>query len=190
MTDIIVVVDAQNGFCHPEGAAIKNKKTREEEMALGRIVVRIRNFLNEARAQGLPCTFLCANFRLLYTNLRWDTQIHDELSPQKKELTFWRDNPDDDPFLFGLDDFLKKFSNPNIILCGFLSDCCVEHTALMALKRKISVSFLLDCTYPPYHKKRKSFLSAAQKKPWSVDVSLIRFATSQNILYKTTPVPD
>lgn len=189
MTDILVVVDAQNGFCHPKGVKVKYSKTRAEKRAIRKAVVRIRELLRRARTQKLLCVFLCGNSRMKQTDFHWDTEIHKELSPKGEEPTFWRNNPDDDPFLYGLEDFLKSFSNPRLILCGFLGDCCVERTALMSLKRKIPVSFVFDCTYPSYYKKRRFFLSAAKEKPWSVDVSLVCFVSSTNVLSKTTPVP-
>ena len=167
------------------GVKVRYSGTKAEKRSLRRTVVRIRDLLDRARAKKALCVFLIANSSRLYaehTDFRWDTEIHDELSPKEKEPIFLRDNPSEDPFLSGLGDFLKSFSTPRLLLCGFYGNKCVWQTAFGALDRKLPVSFIIDCVFPNYDTgTQDKFLNLLRKNDREDEIQLVSFCTMSDL---------
>lgn len=183
----MIVVDAQNGFCHPDGViqkrynASEDKKRRQEKT-----VARIAKFLEAARKREIPVFYFCTNKSLLRTNLDWHVRIHKDLAPRKNEKVFWRDNPNDDPFSAD-SKLLRDMSRPEntrLLFCGFYANKCVASVAMRAVERAIPVSIVADCVYTALTGIMKIWYikNLAGKWPQPIDIRLISFETSASYL--------
>lgn len=183
MADIVIVVDAQNGFCHPDGIIIeRDSVTEDKKRKQGETVARIALFIEIARAREIPIFYLCTNKNLLGSDdLHWHVKIHKDLAPRKNEEVFWRGNPNDDPFAAD-PELLRNVSrqaHTRLLLCGFYTDKCVASVALRAVERAIPVSIVADCVYPALTGRMKIwYTSLARKWPKPIDIRLISFETS------------
>lgn len=189
MTDIVIVVDAQNGFCHPEGIIGKQwVKTESRKRELTETVARIKAFLKTARTRGIPIVYLCSNEKQLSTDLDWHVQIHEDLAPQKQDDVFWRDAPGESRPLEKTNDFLKKFPDPHLLLCGFYSDMCVANFAFKALKSGLPASFVINCVFPYFNKqKQKRFLGIHERLSYGFDDRLVRFLPMSAVFPNANP---
>lgn len=192
MTDIVIVVDAQNGFCDPRCKELKQfVKTKKMIGEVRQTIARIKLFLADARGRGIPVFYLCANEGLLFTNLDYSVQIHSELVPQKGEEVLWRKTPNkkNDESLF--EDsllFLARFSDPRLLLCGFYSDKCVTSAALCALKMGYRIAFVTDCVFPLFDgRKQKWFLGIQEYVSFVVDFSRVEFLPMADIFHGAEP---
>lgn len=183
MADIVIVVDAQNGFCHPDGIIIeRDSVTEDKKRKQGETVARIALFLEVARKRRAPILYLCTNKNLLGSDdLHWHVQIHKDIAPQKDEETFWRGNPNDDPFTAD-PELLRNVSrqtHTRLLLCGFYANKCVASVAMRAVERAIPVSIIVDCVYPALTGRMKIWYTAlARKWPKPINTRMISFETS------------
>ncbi len=182
MTDIVIVVDASNGFCHPEGAVVKRACfTEERKDRLQKTVTRIKSFLDAVTTRGVPLLYLSVNERFRGTGLNWHAQIHKDLAPQNGRTVFWRDDPSDDPFASEpkLLRKIRRSAHPRIVLCGFYANKCVASVAMHVAERGIPLSIVTDCVYPSCTKRMEVWYTAylARRWPKPIDTSLISFGT-------------
>lgn len=192
MTDILLVVDAQNGFCDQWCKESKRfVKTEKGWKEIRQTIACIKTLLETARARGTPIFYLCANESLLFTNLDYSVQIHPELVPHKGEEVIWRETPNKGDYGQSFEntlDFLKRFSCPRLFLCGFYSDKCVTSAALSALRIGYSVSFITDCVFPRFNKrKQQRFLGMQEYVSFEVNFSRVQFLPMSAVLPNANP---
>ena len=189
MTNIVVVVDSQNSFCHPDGISTKRfAKTEKTLRELQHTIARIKLFLDNARAQNVPVAYLCANENA--TNVAWwNLQIHDNLKPREGEEVLWRNGTEDDRALdITVRSLSKKFPDPHFFLCGFYMHYCVTRVALHALKVGIPVSFVVDCAFPRLtQREQKSFSFIQEQVSFNFDASLARFVSMSDVFPNANP---
>lgn len=189
MTDIVIVVDAQNSFCHLNGVSTREfAKTEKERRELEKTIARIKQFLEKARAREMPIFYLCANENATNVAL-WNIQIHYGLLPQANEEVFWRNDPEDD---LALDKTIRslqeRFPEPHFLLCGFYSHWCVTRVALRAIKVSIPVSFVVDCVfYRLTNREQKSFSYIKEQVSFNFDESLMRFVMLDTVFPNANP---
>lgn len=189
MTDIVIVVDAQNSFCHPDGMSTREfAKTEKECRELEKTVMRMRRFLEKARAHEMPIFYLCANENAMNVAL-WNMEIHYDLLPQEREEVFWRNNPQDDSALDKtICSLQKRFPEPHFFLCGFYTHWCVTRAALHALKIGIPASLVVDCAFPRVtRREQKSFSSIKEQVSFNFDESLMQFVMMDAVFPDANP---
>ncbi|MBI3019722.1 MAG: isochorismatase family protein [Parcubacteria group bacterium] len=189
MTDIIIVVDAQNSFCHPDGVDTRRfAKTEKKLGELKHTIAHIKLFLENARMQNVPVIYFCANENATNVAL-WNLQIHNDLKPREGEEVLWRNNPEDDRALdITVRSLSKKFFAPHFFLCGFYTHYCVTRVALHALKVEIPVAFVVDCAFPRMtQREQKSFSFIQEQVSFNFDASLARFVQMSAIFPDANP---
>lgn len=156
----LIVVDMQNGFCHPDGSlpglgmslADVDRSVRQSALAV-----------EQARAADLPVIFTRhvyrpgradegQNLSQLSANLAdvgglaagsWDGGVVDELGWTPADLTV--DKVRFDAFLWtSLDPLLQGLGVTHLQVCGVVTNICVESTVRAAFMRDYPVTLLGD----------------------------------------------
>ncbi|HEY4007879.1 MAG TPA: isochorismatase family cysteine hydrolase [Pseudonocardia sp.] len=157
----LIVVDMQNGFCHPDGSLPR--------LGLGladcdRAVRQSRLAVEQTRAAGLPVIFTRHVYRpgradegLNLANLpgpdlatvgglaagSWDGGVVDELEWTREDLTV--DKVRVDAFLWtSMDPLLQGLGVDQLLVCGVVTNICVESTVRAAFMRDYRVTLLGD----------------------------------------------
>jgi nicotinamidase-related amidase len=158
---VLLVVDMQNGFCHPDGSFARigmglegaDEAVRNAAVAVG-----------QARQGGLPVIFT----RHLYRPGRadegraltrnspalagvdglaagsWDAEVADELKCTGSDLIV--DKVRFDAFQWtSLEPLLRGLGTTDLVICGVVTNICVETTVRSAFMRDYPVTLLADC---------------------------------------------
>ena len=161
MTRALLVVDMQNGFCHPEGSF------NRIDMGLEGAVEAVRNAaiaVAQARRAGIPVVFT----RHLYRPGRadegralkqnspalagvdgletgtWDAEVMAELGCGPGDLVV--DKVRFDAFQWtSLEPLLRGLGVDELVVCGVVTNICVETTIRSAFMRDFPVIMLADC---------------------------------------------
>jgi ureidoacrylate peracid hydrolase len=161
MNRALLVVDMQNGFCHPEGSF--NRTDQGPEGA----VEAVRNAaiaVAQARRAGIPVVFT----RHLYRPGRadegralkqnspalagvdgleagtWDAEVMAELGCGPGDLVV--DKVRFDAFQWtSLEPLLRGLGVDELVVCGVITNICVETTIRSAFMRDFPVIMLADC---------------------------------------------
>jgi ureidoacrylate peracid hydrolase len=161
MNRALLVVDMQNGFCHPEGSFTRigmglegaDEAVRNAALAVG-----------QARRAGIPVVFT----RHLYRPGRadegralkgnspalagvdglqagtWDAEVVAELGWGADDLTV--DKVRFDAFQWtSLEPLLRGLGVTELVVCGVVTNICVETTVRSAFMRDFPVILLADC---------------------------------------------
>lgn len=160
MTKALIVVDMQNGFCHPEGSLPKLGRGLEDvERAVHGCIAAVV----DARSAGVPVVFTRHVYRPGYADagpnfdriggqLRavggllagsWDAQVIDELEVTDSDLIV--DKCRYDAFLgtsLGL--LLGDLDVNEVAVCGVVTNVCVESTVRAAFMRDYAVTLIAD----------------------------------------------
>jgi ureidoacrylate peracid hydrolase len=161
MSHALMVIDMQNGFCHPQGSL--------PSLGMGladvdRAVEGTVRAVARARAAGMPVVFT----RHLYRPERadegrnlaascpdlarvgglaagsWDADVIDELGCGPDDLVV--DKARFDAFLWtSLDPLLRGLGATDLIFTGVVTNVCVESTVRSAFMRDYGVTVLGDC---------------------------------------------
>jgi ureidoacrylate peracid hydrolase len=157
----LLVVDMQNGFCHPEGSFARLGMGLEgADAAVGNAAVAV----GQARKAGIPVVFT----RHLYRPGRadegrslvrnspalagidglaagsWDAQVVDELGCGPRDLVV--DKVRFDAFQWtSLEPLLRGLGVGDLVICGVITNICVETTVRSAFMRDYPVTLLADC---------------------------------------------
>lgn len=154
----LVVVDMQNGFCHPEGS-----RPREGRRLTGVDVVmaNISLAVTRAREAGVPVIFTRHVFRPGYADRglqqarhapdggglvagSWDAEIVDGLGFRDGDLVV--DKVRLDAFQWtSLDPLLRGLGTAELVVCGAATNFCVDSTVRSAVMRDYQVTVLEDC---------------------------------------------
>ncbi|MWA00161.1 isochorismatase family protein [Actinomadura sp. LD22] len=160
MTDVLTVVDMQNGFVHPDGSL----PTLGMALAdTGRAVRQCAAAVAAARAAGTPVVFTRhvyrpgradegANLAGAHPALAeisalaagsWDAEVADELGCGPDDLVV--DKARFDAFLWtSLDPLLRGLRADHLLVCGVVTNVCVESTVRAAYMRDYRVTVLGD----------------------------------------------
>ena len=161
MNRSLLVVDMQNGFCHPEGSFTRI------DMGLEGAAEAVHNAaiaVAQARRAGIPVVFT----RHLYRPGRadegralkqnspalagidglaagtWDAEVVAELGCGPRDLTV--DKVRFDAFQWtSLEPLLRGLGVDELVVCGVVTNICVETTIRSAFMRDFDVIMLADC---------------------------------------------
>jgi ureidoacrylate peracid hydrolase len=157
----LLVVDMQNGFCHPEGSFARMG------MGLEGALEAVRNAavaVAQARRAGIPVVFTRHVYRpgradegaslkrnspdlaglngLAATS--WDAEVADELGCGPADLVV--DKARFDAFQWtSLEPLLRGLGVDELVICGVVTNICVETTVRSAFMRDYPVTLLADC---------------------------------------------
>src|SRR5260370_39435768 len=157
----LLVVDMQNGFCHPDGSFNRIGMGLEgAEAAVRNAAVAI----TQAREAGIPVVFprhlyrpgRCDGARSLSRNSAalagidglaagsWDADVADELGCGPEDLVV--DKVRFDAFQWtSLEPLLRGLGVGELVICGVVTNICVETTVRSAFMRDYPVTLLADC---------------------------------------------
>ncbi len=161
MTHALLVVDMQNGFCHPEGSFPKIGRGLEGGMeAVRNAAVAVA----QARRAGIPVVFTRHVYRpgrpdegaALIRNSpelagvaglaagTWDAEVCAELGCGPSDLVV--DKVRFDAFQWtSLEPLLRGLGVTDLMICGVVTNICVETTTRSAFMRDFAVTLLADC---------------------------------------------
>jgi len=156
----LIVVDMQNGFCHPKGSlpslgmslADVDRSVRQSALAVeqarraGLPVVFTRHVYRPGRAdEGQNLTAMSAQLADVdgLAAGSWDGGVVDELGWTPADLTV--DKVRFDAFLWtSLDPLLRGLGVTHLQVCGVVTNICVESTVRAAFMRDYRVTLLGD----------------------------------------------
>ncbi|MBV9383671.1 MAG: cysteine hydrolase [Streptosporangiaceae bacterium] len=157
----LLVVDMQNGFCHPEGSFARM------DMGLEDADAAVRNAavaVGQARSAGVPVVFTRHQYRpgradegrSLVRNSpalagieglaagSWDADVVSELGCGPGDLVV--DKVRFDAFQWtSLEPLLRGLGAAELIVCGVITNICVETTVRSAFMRDYPATVLADC---------------------------------------------
>ena len=157
----LLVVDMQNGFCHPEGSFPRIGRGLEGAMEA---VVNAAVAVGQARAAAIPVVFTRHVYRpgrpdegaALIRNSpelagvsgladgTWDADVCAELGCAPDDLVV--DKVRFDAFQWtSLEPLLRGLDVTALMICGVVTNICVETTARSAFMRDFPVTLLADC---------------------------------------------
>jgi nicotinamidase-related amidase len=157
----LLVVDMQNGFCHPDGSFSKIGRGLEGAMEA---VANAAIAVEQARAAGVPVVFTRHVYRpgrpdegaALIANspelagvdglevTSWDADVCAELRCGPDDLIV--DKVRFDAFQWtSLEPLLRGLGVTSLMICGVVTNICVETTARSAFMRDFPVILLEDC---------------------------------------------
>jgi nicotinamidase-related amidase len=157
----LLVVDMQNGFCHPDGSF---SRTGRDVAGAMDAVARAAIAVAQARAADIPVVFTrhvyrpgrpdegraltgnspeLASVASLATGT-WDAAVCDELGCGPDDLVV--DKVRFDAFQWtSLEPLLRGLGVTALMICGVVTNICVESTARSAFMRDFRVTLLADC---------------------------------------------
>ena len=157
----LLVVDMQNGFCHPDGSFDRIGHGLEGAMDAVRTAAVA---VGQARRAGVPVVFTRHVYRpgradegaALIGNSpelaevdglavsTWDAAVCDELGCGPDDLVV--DKVRFDAFQWtSLEPLLRGLGVTRLMICGVVTNICVESTARSAFMRDFPVTLLEDC---------------------------------------------
>ncbi|HXW43251.1 MAG TPA: isochorismatase family cysteine hydrolase [Streptosporangiaceae bacterium] len=157
----LLVIDMQNGFCHPDGSFTQMDMGLEGAMeAVGNAALAV----GQARRAGIPVVFTRHVYRpgrpdegaslkgnspaLAGLNglaaASWDAQVVEELGCGPDDLVV--DKVRFDAFQWtSLEPLLRGLGVDELVICGVVTNICVETTIRSAFMRDFPVIMLADC---------------------------------------------
>lgn len=158
----LVVIDMQNGFCHPEGSFAQLGLDIE---ATNRAIEGCRRLIEAAREAGVPIIYTRYVYRPDYLDGgvlvqdilpaladakslaagTWDADIVDELEPQPQDFIVDK-NRYSAFYATGLATILSSLRISNLVICGVTTNMCVETTARDASQMDYRVFVVGDAT--------------------------------------------
>lgn len=157
----LIVVDMQNGYCHPDGFMAKIGHDYRPSQA---VVAPVTRLTNAARSAGVPVFLVAYELNADYSDAgllverrpgirdaggmirgSWDAAIVDELAPQPgdriisktRHSAFYKTD---------LEDQLRELGTDMVIVCGVTTNVCVESTVRDAYFRDIRIVVPSDGT--------------------------------------------
>jgi ureidoacrylate peracid hydrolase len=158
----LIVVDMQNGFCHPEGSFAKlGLDVSMTNAAIG----GCRRLIEAARNAAVPIVFTRYVYRPDYRDggvlvhelmpaLKdanslaagtWDAEIVEELAPASEDFVVDK-NRYSAFYGSGLEPILTSLSIGSVVICGVTTNMCVETTARDASQRDYRTFVVSDAT--------------------------------------------
>ncbi|MWA01633.1 isochorismatase family protein [Actinomadura sp. LD22] len=163
MTTAVLVIDMQNGFCHPKGSLPSHHIVLPR---INEVVAQNVALLEEARSVGLPIVYTRHVFRPDYVEAQprvrarlpmdarplvrgsWDAEIIDELAPRPADHVI--DKSRFDAFLYTeLETVLRGMQVRRLLVSGILTSVCVESTVRSGQQRDFDMLVAADCCSAP-----------------------------------------
>lgn len=160
MTTATIVIDMQNGFCHPKGTSALHGLGLD---TAPQAIAAAAELVAATRAAGLPVVFVKHVFRPGLVDMparlaglwprdpdpvvqgSWDAEIVDELTPSPGDLVIEKNRFD--AFLYtDLEPLLRGLSVDTLLVAGVLTNVCVECTVRSAEQRGFDCYVGEDCT--------------------------------------------
>ena len=156
----LIVIDMQNGFCHPEGsfpsiglglegadAAVRNAAIAVKQARAADVpVIFTRHLYRLGRADEGPALIRNSPALALVNGLAarsWDAEVIDDLECGAEDLKV--DKVRFDAFQWtSLDPLLRGLSVTRLVICGVVTNLCVETTVRSAFMRDIPVMLIED----------------------------------------------
>jgi nicotinamidase-related amidase len=158
---VLLVVDMQNGFCHPEGSftrlgmglegageAVRNAAAAVTQARRAGVPVVFTRHLyrpgraDEGRALAASCPALAGVAGLAQGS--WDAAVVDELGCGPEDMIV--DKVRFDAFQWtSLEPLLRGLGAEELVICGVITNICVETTVRSAYMRDYPVTLLGDC---------------------------------------------
>ena len=156
----LIVVDMQNGFCHPEGsfpriglglegadAAVRNAAIAvKQARAVGMPVIFTRHLYRLGRADEGPALIRNSPALAVVNGLAagsWDAEVVDDLDCHHDDLRV--DKVRFDAFQWtSLEPLLRGLSVTELLICGVVTNLCVETTVRSAFMRDFPVTLVED----------------------------------------------
>jgi ureidoacrylate peracid hydrolase len=159
----LIIVDVQNDFCHPDGAA---GRMGLDVGAVQSVVPNIVSLIELARAHGIPRIYLRGEHNRWFDSPTWvargagGTSIHAETIPYVRSGTWGADffvvSPADDELVIvkhrysgfaftPLELALQTLAVDTVLLAGTSTHVCVEATARDAIMRGYRPVTVSDC---------------------------------------------
>jgi ureidoacrylate peracid hydrolase len=156
----LIVVDMQNGFCHPEGsfpriglglegadAAVRNAAIAVKQARAGGVpVIFTRHIYRLGRADEGPALIRNSPALTLVNGLAagsWDADVVDDLDCEPDDLRV--DKVRFDAFQWtSLEPLLRGLSASRLVICGVVTNLCVESTVRSAFMRDYPVTLIED----------------------------------------------
>jgi ureidoacrylate peracid hydrolase len=158
----LLVIDMQNGFCHPKGSfASLGLDVSMTNAAIAGCV----ELVDAARAAGVPIVFTRYVYRPDYRDGgvlvqeilpamadvhsleegTWDGELVDELQPREDEFIIDKNRYS---AFYGtrLEPILTSLGIRNLVICGVTTNMCVETTARDGSQRDYRVTVISDAT--------------------------------------------
>jgi ureidoacrylate peracid hydrolase len=156
----LLVIDMQNGFCHPAGSVARGGARIDDCQAT---IGPIANLLSVARAARVPVIFTRFVYRadyadggILVSELRphlkerrslvqgeWDAELVSELTPRSDEFVIDK-NRFSAFYATSLESILRSLDVHTLIVCGVTTNMCVESTVRDAGQRDYRVYVVRD----------------------------------------------
>lgn len=161
----LLVIDMQNGFCHPDGSFAQMISGTNMNLDLLRAAIpRCHALIDFARAQSRPVIYTRYVYQAGYRDqdvlLRkypkmielgslaegsWDAAIIDQLTPEPFDFVI--DKSRYSAFYSTrLESLLTGMAVRSLAMCGVTTNICVESTARDAAQRGYDVSVIADAT--------------------------------------------
>jgi nicotinamidase-related amidase len=156
----LIVVDMQNGFCHPEGsfpriglglegadAAVRNAAIAVKQARAGGMpIIFTRHLYRLGRADEGPALIRNSPALTLVNGLAagsWDADVVDDLDCEPDDLRV--DKVRFDAFQWtSLEPLLRGLSVSRLVICGVVTNLCVETTVRSAFMRDYPVTLIED----------------------------------------------
>lgn len=156
----LIVVDMQNGFCHPEGSLQKSGLSIAMCEAA---VAPCRRLIDAAHAADVPVVYLQVEWRrdrsdagVIFREVMggvlhesallsgtWDAQIVDELKPTEADYLIHK-NRFSGFYGTRLEPLLRSLGIENLVVCGVTTNMCVETTVRDAAQRDFRCFVVAD----------------------------------------------
>ena len=133
----LVIVDMQNGFCHPEGSLYAPGSERAIEPIAAALedardadahIVFTRDVHPPEQFEGNHYYDEFDRWGEHVLEGSWDAEIVEELAPRDDELVVEKHSYDAF-YRTGLEGYLESHGVDDLLLCGTLANVCVLHTA-------------------------------------------------------------
>jgi ureidoacrylate peracid hydrolase len=201
----LIVVDMQNGFCHPEGSFSRIGMGLE---GAEEAVKNAAKAVTDARDAGIPVVFTRHVYRpgrpdegpSLISNSptlagvnglaagTWDAEVVDELGCGPDDLVV--DKVRFDAFQWtSLEPLLRGLGVTDLMICGVVTNMCVESTVRSAFMRDFPVTLLADCCAAKTRRLHELSIEVLSSYELAVIQPTSRPAASQAGTAQGTPAP-
>lgn len=158
----LLVIDMQNGFCHPDGSFAK---LGLDVAMCNAAIAPARTLIDAARAAGVPVIFTRYVYRSDYrdggvlvqdllpaladtkslASGTWDADLVDELVPSEDDFVIDKNRYS---AFYGtrLEPILTSLDIDSLVICGVTTNMCVETSARDASQRDYHVFVVSDAT--------------------------------------------
>ena len=159
---VLIVVDMQNGFCHPEGSFAK---LGLDVTMTNAAIAGCTRLVESARGAAVPIVFTRYVYRsdyrdggILIQQLMpilaevgslaagsWDAELVDQLQPHQQDFVIDK-NRYSAFYGTGLEPILTSIGADSVVVCGVTTNMCVETTARDAMQRDLRTFVVRDAT--------------------------------------------